>query len=85
MLSRSGVVAANQLSDALASATMAASGWLNLVGDRRGQLAKGRHAGYVRELRLGLLQRFRSPGVSSEVASDRERGFDPLGVRPQRE
>ena len=57
---------------------------VDLVGDRRGQLAQGRHPGHVRELRLGLLERFRSPRVVSEVASDRERGFDPLGVRPQR-
>src|SRR2546425_11858773 len=60
-LSRSGTAAANQLSDALASATMGGERLVDLVGDRRSQLAQGRHAGQVGELRLGLLQRFRGP------------------------
>ena len=56
---------------------------IDLVGDRRGELAQRRHAGHVRKLRLRLLQRLRRPRVLGEVAGDRERGVDSSRIRSQ--
>src|ERR1700732_4746790 len=54
------------------------------MGDRGCQLPHGRDAIGVRQRYLGLAQGFRSEHMLGEVAANREHGFHPFRVWPQR-
>ena len=59
-------------------------GLVDLVSDRRGQLAQRGHAGDVRELRLRFLQGFLGLDVLGDIAADDECRLHPLRVWAQR-